>query len=117
MQPPSDRNLITAISYSIFFIIILELAYHHSGITIDEKSYIEDAYKGKSINILFCTTTLAAGVNLPANTVIITSTKLGNENLSSLDYKQMIGRAGRLGYSSSGESYIMCYKSSLYILY
>ena len=83
------------------------VGFHHSGLSSEERESIELLFKKGFIKVIFCTSTLAAGVNLPAKRVIISSIKQGyNSVLSSISYTQMIGRAGRYGFDLTADSVI-----------
>uniref|UniRef100_A0A182JNC4 DNA polymerase theta n=1 Tax=Anopheles christyi TaxID=43041 RepID=A0A182JNC4_9DIPT len=84
------------------------VAFHHAGLTTDERDIIEGSFRDGSLRIIVATSTLSSGVNLPARRVIVRTPKFGGKPMSSLAYKQMIGRAGRTGRDTLGESILIC---------
>ncbi|GIL88385.1 hypothetical protein Vretifemale_16356, partial [Volvox reticuliferus] len=86
------------------------VAYHHAGLSNEERDLVELAYKAGAISVLTATSTLAAGVNLPARRVIFRHTYIGKQDnpIDATKYRQMSGRAGRAGIDTAGESYLIC---------
>lgn len=96
------------------------LAYHHAGLSSNDREIVETLFKQNRIRVLCSTSTLAIGVNLPAHLVIIKSTlqytsETGYTEYSELDLRQMIGRAGRAGYDSQGIAVIITSTETEYL--
>lgn len=73
------------------------VAYHHAGLTLQERGAVESGYRRGLLLVLCATSTLAAGINLPARRVILRSLKQGIGPVAKAQYLQMVGRAGRAG--------------------
>ena len=86
--------------------------FHHAGLPGAHRRIIEESFKTGRLKILCATPSLAAGVNLPARTVIISSYEryeagYGRYPISVLEYKQFCGRAGRPRYDKFGEAVLI----------
>ena len=101
------RSSPVGLSFQLQNLILMGLAYHHAGLTTEERKIIEKGYRDGFISVLATTSTLAAGVNLPAHRVVIRTPQIGADELSTSSFRQMCGRAGRTNLSSSGEAILM----------
>ncbi len=91
-----------------------EIAFHNADIPKEEREQIEKAFREGKLQTLIATQTLAYGVNLPADRVIILAKFFRKQGKlrsipDSLDILQMEGRAGRLGIREEGYSNLLVY--------
>jgi helicase len=86
-------------------------AFHHAGLMPAQREIVEDAFRKNLIKVVSSTTTLAAGINMPAFRVVIPSlyryTSSGSRRIPVNEYKQMAGRSGRPEFDTRGESVII----------
>ncbi len=101
-----------ATNYSLKKCLPCGIAFHHAGLSADDRALIESGFKEGAIRILVSTSTLAWGVNLPARVVVVRDIEIydpiqGNKDISAIDLLQMLGRAGRPGYDTVGKGYVI----------
>lgn len=98
--------------YYLAELVTYGIAYHIGYLPQAIRKRIEDLYKQGLIQVIFCTSTLLRGVNLPATNLFIMSHKKGNRNLSLVDFKNLIGRVGRLGITLNGNVFLISENNS-----
>lgn len=86
--------------------LIQGVASHHAGLLPAWKSLVEKLFQKGLIKVVFATETLAAGINMPARSTVISSvskrTDSGHRMLTASEFLQMSGRAGRRGMDEIG---------------
>lgn len=86
--------------------LLCGVASHHAGLLPAWKILVEKLFQKGLIKVVFATETLAAGINMPARSTVISSTSKrtdsGHRMLTASEFLQMSGRAGRRGMDEVG---------------
>lgn len=101
-------------------ILMRGVGVHHAGILPRYKRVVEELFQKKLLSICVCTETLAAGINLPARSVVLTSLLKGKPGKQRLlepsSAHQMFGRAGRPQFDTRGFVYALPHPDDVKIL-
>ncbi|KAK5052748.1 hypothetical protein LTR84_002614 [Exophiala bonariae] len=93
------------------------VAFHHGGLSPEDRRAIEDGFLQGQVNIICSTSTLAVGVNLPCYLVILKGTTCWTDNgmqeYADLEVMQMLGRAGRPQFEVSASAVILTRKEKV----
>ena len=99
-------------STSLRKVLLGGVAFHTSALDRDERSVLEEQFRERDtmLRVIVATTTLAMGVNTPTEAVVIAG--LAHPGpvevpYSVAEYKNIVGRAGRLGLATQGTSYLL----------
>ena len=75
------------------------IAFHHAGLHVLLKAFVEEVYESHLIKVLYCTSTFALGINMPARAAVIDSLQRvdgqGLVCLPTREFLQLAGGAGR----------------------
>ncbi|KAH7819540.1 putative ATP-dependent DNA helicase MER3 [Monocercomonoides exilis] len=98
----------------------LGIGFHSAGLSFNDRKIVETLFVEDALGVLCTTTTLAQGVNLPAHLVVIKSTQGyrnggGAEEYTEHSMTQMMGRAGRPQFDTSGRVVIMTADETRYL--
>ncbi|EQL02417.1 helicase and polymerase containing protein tebichi [Ophiocordyceps sinensis CO18] len=107
------RSLSTGVDPTLEETVLYGVAFHHAGLTSEERDLVAAAYDAGTILVCVATCSLAAGINLPARRVILHNARMGRELVGPAMLRQMRGRAGRQGRSPVGETYLCCREAEL----
>jgi superfamily II DNA/RNA helicase len=101
-------------------ILIRGIGVHHAGILPRYRRIIEQLFQEKLLSICVCTETLAAGINLPARSVVLPTLLKGPPGKMKLidpaSAHQMFGRAGRPQFDDRGFVYALPHEDDVKIL-
>ncbi len=101
----------TEVCYKLANCVKNGIAFHHAGLFDKQKEIIEEEFVKGNLLMITATPSLMYGVNLPSKNVVIRDytrwTDQGQINIPVFDYEQMSGRAGRPGFDTEGNSYLL----------
>jgi superfamily II DNA/RNA helicase len=92
---------------------------HHAGVLPYYKRIVENLFQQKLLSVTVCTETLAAGINLPARSVVLPSLVKGPPDdrklIDSSSAHQMFGRAGRPQFDTQGHIFALAHEDDVRI--
>jgi helicase len=105
-------NAETEMAKSLALCVARGSAFHHAGLSREERKIVEGGFRKGLIKCISSTPTLAAGLNLPARRVIIRdylrfAAGEGMQPIPASEYHQMAGRAGRPRLDPYGEAVLI----------
>lgn len=91
------------------------VAFHNAELTAGERRLVEAGFRNGAVRVLVSTTTLAMGVNLPTDVVVVADARRPDRvggawrdvPISVIEYKNAAGRAGRLGRRVAGTALLL----------
>lgn len=83
-------------------LIVKGVAYHVGYLPANIRLRIEKSFEKGDLRTIFCTSTLIEGVNLPADNLFITSYRNGPSNMDEVEFRNLVGRVGRIKYNLYG---------------
>jgi superfamily II DNA/RNA helicase len=93
---------------------------HHAGVLPKYRRIVEELFQKKLLSVCVCTETLAAGINLPARSVVLPTILKGKPGekklLDSSSAHQIFGRAGRPQFDAQGYVFGMAHEDDVKIL-
>ena len=100
---------LTSVDKKLFSCLEKGVAFHNAGLSSVQRRTVEQSFKERIIKCIVATPTLAAGINIPAQRVIIRDLwrydpNFGMHLIPTFEYKQQAGRAGRPRYDKFGEA-------------
>jgi superfamily II RNA helicase len=100
-------------------LLIRGVGIHHAGILPKYRRIVEDLFQQKLLSVCICTETLAAGINLPARSVVLPSIIKGKPGekkvIESSSAHQIFGRAGRPQYDTQGFVFALAHEDDVKI--
>lgn len=93
--------------YYLADVISRGVAYHIGYLPSNIRLQIESLFRSGDITAIFCTSTLVEGVNLPADNLFITHYKNGRTSMSPVDFKNLVGRVGRIEFNLYGNVFLI----------
>lgn len=88
------------------------IAYHIGYLPGSIRAHIEELFKSGNITVMFCTSTLLEGVNLPADNLFIMENKIFLSEMNTIDFRNLIGRVGRISFNLYGNVYFVAERNS-----
>lgn len=90
---------------------------HHAGLLPKYRRHVEELFQQKLLSVCVCTETLAAGINLPARSVVMTSLMKGPPGRKTIidasSAHQIFGRAGRPQFDNQGYVYSLAHEDDV----
>jgi helicase len=104
-----EQSEFTSVDKKLFYCLERGVAFHNAGLASSQRRIVEQEFKNHVIKCIVATPTLAAGINMPAQRVIIRDLwrydrNFGMKPIPILEYKQQAGRAGRPSYDEYGDA-------------
>jgi len=93
---------------------------HHAGVLPKYRRIVEELFQQKLLSVCVCTETLAAGINLPARSVVLPTLLKGKPGemkvIDASSAHQIFGRAGRPQFDTQGYVFALAHEDDVKIL-